>query len=206
MKPIEGFEKCQQVESGKITWNSDDPQYGVDIPVWKQNSYDVDCTDEEDCDNYCKSYNAEYVKGIKGKKCYSYEILDYICFVIDYDPILDQYTYSGGCLEDNQYYLMVPAERNQIYRFESIEIEIRNKKDPIIYAGAISNYTFSFGTTFSILAKLLNFLLIISVIALLIIAYKIWEWKKKGHSAALLSDKVDKNAEDPDVAGSQVNI
>jgi len=31
------------------------------------------------------------------------------------------------------------------YRFNSIEIEVRNKKDPIIEAGRLSDYNYNFG-------------------------------------------------------------
>jgi hypothetical protein len=189
MKQIIGFDLCQQARDNRIIWNDDDPKYGVDIPVWTQTSYDVDCTDDTDCDNYCQSYNAEYVNGIKGKKCYSYQILDYICLVIEWDDLLEDYKYVGGCLKDNAHYAMIPADRNTKYRFESIEIEIRSKKDPIIYAGEVSDYTFSFGTTFSYVAKFLNFLIILSLIAGVVIAFQVFQWRKRKGAGALLNQK-----------------
>jgi hypothetical protein len=188
MKPIIGFDLCQQVRDDRIIWNDDDPKYGVDIPVWTQTSYDVDCTDDTDCDNYCQSFNAEYVNGIRGKKCYSYEILDYICLVIEWDNVLEDYKYVGGCLKDGAHYAMVPADRNTNYRFNNIEIEIRSKNDPIIYAGEISDYTFRFGTTFSYVAKFLNLLLILSVIAGIVIAFQVYQWRRK-RGGALLNQK-----------------
>jgi hypothetical protein len=189
MKPVVGFDMCQQAKDNRIIWNDDDPKYGVDIPVWTQTSYDVDCTDDTDCDNYCQSLNAEYVNGIKGKKCYSYDILDYICLVIEWDDLLEDYKYVGGCLKDNAHYAMIPANRNTNYRFNSIEIEIRSKKDPIIYAGEISDYTFSFGTAFSYVAKFLNLLLLLSIIAGIVIAFQIYQWRKRKGGGALLNQK-----------------
>jgi hypothetical protein len=146
MKPVLDFPRCKTTESGKFIWNSEDPEYGIDIPVWKQHAFDIDCTDEEDCDRACDSkFNAEFVNGKTKKKCYSYDILDAICLVIEYDQLTDNYRYKGGCFKDGLQYLMVPAEQNNIYYFEGIEIEVRNKKDPIVYAGEMSNYTYSFG-------------------------------------------------------------
>ena len=40
---------------------------------------------------------------------------------------------------------MRPAEINKEYNFDGIEIEVRNKKDPIIKAGEFSNFSFNFG-------------------------------------------------------------
>lgn len=145
MKAVKGFPRCKETESGKFIWNVDDPEFGVDVPVWKQKSFEIDCTDEADCNRYCDSYNAEFVKGKNTKKCYSYEVLDSICFTIQYDSVTDEYSYAGGCYKDNQHYLMVPAQLNKVYYFDGIEIEVRNKKDPIIVAGEMSNYSFSFG-------------------------------------------------------------
>jgi hypothetical protein len=53
MKAVKGFDRCQETLSGKFIWNSDDPKYGIDVPVWKQKYIDVDCGDEEDCKNTC---------------------------------------------------------------------------------------------------------------------------------------------------------
>jgi hypothetical protein len=195
MKPVIGFNMCQQAEDNRITWNDDDPKYGVDIPVWTQTSYDVDCTDDTDCDNYCQSYNAEYVNGIKGKKCYSYEIVDYICLVIEWDNVLEDYKYVGGCLKDNAYYAMLPADRNAKYGFESIEIEIRSKKDPIIYAGEVSDYTFSFGTAFSYVSKLLDFLIIVALIAGVIVAFQVLQWRRRKGAGALLNQKQENSGQ-----------
>lgn len=188
MKHMEGFDLCEQTKDNRIVWNDDDPRYGVDIPVWTQTSYDVDCTDDADCDSYCQSYNAEYVNGLKGKKCYAYDILDYICLVVEWDDLMEDYKYVGGCLKDGAHYSMVPADRNTKYNFENIEIEIRNKRDPIIYAGEISDYTFSFGSAFSYVAKFLNILLFFSMIGLIFIAFQIWHWRKRRNASALIDD------------------
>jgi hypothetical protein len=144
MKRVGNFPKCRSAESGKFIWNLDDPVYGINIPVWKQKSIDIDCTSEEDCNKICSDKNAIYVNGRFSKKCYYYDILDTICITIEYDSDREEYNYAGGCFKDGKDYLMVPAEENQIYRFEGIEIEVRNKKDPVIKAGVMSNYTYSF--------------------------------------------------------------
>jgi hypothetical protein len=145
MKPVIGFPKCKETVSGKLIWNSDDPTFGIDVPVWRQKTMDIDCTDKEDCDRYCDSYNSVYVQGKNSKRCYSYETLETICISIEYDFITDVFKYTGGCFKDNLHYLMQPALHNTEYPFDGIEIEVRNKKDPVIKAGEMSNFTFGFG-------------------------------------------------------------
>jgi hypothetical protein len=146
MKSVKGFPRCKESETGKFIWNKDDPVYGIDVPVWRQNSIDLDCSDENECNNYCdSSYGGMFVNGRNSKKCYTYDILDSICLVIEYDAITDDYKYSGGCFKDNMHFVMIPAKKDQVFYFEGIEIEVRNKKDPIIVAGNLSNFSFSFG-------------------------------------------------------------
>jgi hypothetical protein len=189
MKPVTGFDRCKETESGKLVWNSNDPEFGVNVPIWKQTSYDIDCTNEEDCDSYCSSYNALFVGGIKGRKCYSYEVLEYVCFTIDYDNILSEYKYSGGCLKNNEHYIMRQAERDKVYRFEDVFIEVRYKKDPVIYAGEISNYTYSFGSSFSLFASFLNLLIIGCLFILAFVAFTIFNHRKR---QSLIGDAQEK--------------
>ena len=76
MKSVRNFPRCTETESGKFIWNDDDPLYGINIPVWKQIEYDVDCGTEQSCDNICDSdYEAIYINGKLGKKCYAYQVI-----------------------------------------------------------------------------------------------------------------------------------
>jgi hypothetical protein len=76
MKTVKDFPRCKETESGKFIWNVGDPVNGIDIPVWKQLEYDVDCGDDVECDDYClREYNAEYINGKLGKKCFAYEVI-----------------------------------------------------------------------------------------------------------------------------------
>lgn len=75
MKVVKDFTRCVETESGKFIWNDDDPTEGVNVPVWKQVDYNVDCADDVECDALCKnSYKAAYINGKKGKKCYAYKV------------------------------------------------------------------------------------------------------------------------------------
>jgi hypothetical protein len=75
MKLVKNFPRCTETESGKFIWNEDDPINGINVPVWKQLAYDIDCGDDVECDNLCLSqYSAEYINGKKGKKCYAYRV------------------------------------------------------------------------------------------------------------------------------------
>jgi len=76
MKYVKNFPRCSATESGKFIWNVDDPVFGVNVPVWKQLVYDVDCGDDQECDNLCfTQYNAEFINGKNGKKCYAYQVI-----------------------------------------------------------------------------------------------------------------------------------
>jgi|LauGreDrversion4_2_1035121.scaffolds.fasta_scaffold119051_2 hypothetical protein len=116
MKEIKNFPECDNAKSGKFIWNDDDSRYGMDIPIWLQYEHDIDCANDNECDYYCeKYYNAEFVSGKRGKKCYSYEVLSAICLAIDYNPLTNEWSYVGGCFKDNKNYLMEPAVINKIY-------------------------------------------------------------------------------------------
>jgi hypothetical protein len=76
MKIVKNFPRCTQTESGKFIWNDDDPVNGINVPVWKQLDYDIDCSDDEQCDYLCQNqYKGEYINGKIGKKCYAYQVL-----------------------------------------------------------------------------------------------------------------------------------
>jgi hypothetical protein len=146
MKSIKNFPRCKETETGKFIWNSEDPVYGIDVPIWVQHVHDADCYDDAECDRYCDVYyNGEFVNSVRGKKCYSYDVIDNICIVIDFDPVTNNYIFAGGCFKNGEHYMMTPAEQNKVYNFNDIEIEVRNSKDPVIKAGALSFYTYSFG-------------------------------------------------------------
>lgn len=145
---VEGFPQCEKSKSGKFIWNSDDPIYGVDVPAWTQIEYDIDCTDQEDCESSCSDYNALYLNGKTGKKCFGYKILKSICITVSYDSILNKYKYKGGCYEGGAHYLMQEPVIDRFDYFEDVNFEVRNSNDPIIKAGEMSNYSYSFGTSF----------------------------------------------------------
>ena len=116
MKEIKNFPQCEQSKTGRFIWNEKDSKIGMDIPVWVQHENDIDCANDNECDFYCeKYYNAEFVNGKKGKKCYSYEILSAICLAIEYNPITNEWLYAGGCFKDNKNYLLEPAIINHLY-------------------------------------------------------------------------------------------
>ncbi len=164
---VEGFPKCYGA-SGSSIWNVDDPTTGVDVPVWTQTSTDIDCTDDEDCKSSCLSNNQIFVNAKRGKKCFGYNILKKICLTIKFDTLLNKFVYAGGCFENGSVYLMGEPETNSKYFFEDILFEVRNAEDPVIKAGAMSNYSYSFGASLNWLAILLNVLFFLALIAFLV--------------------------------------
>lgn len=179
MKEIKGFPNCTQAESGKFIWNDDDPMSGIDVPVWIQHVHEADCSDDE-CDDYCaKYYNGFFVNGVKKHVCYSYDIIDGICVVIAFDKVRNEFKYVGGCFEGGKNYMMVPAKMNEIYYFSGIEIEVRDKSDPIIKAGELSDYSYSFGNSWRYIAYFLFLVLFANIGFLIYIIVDIVLTKKK---------------------------
>ncbi len=77
MHYVQGFPRCEETLSGKFIWNEDDPVNGINVPIWKQLEFDVECTEDSDCDRQCRdNFNkAEYVPTKFGKKkCYAYKV------------------------------------------------------------------------------------------------------------------------------------
>ena len=66
--------------------------------------------------------------------------------VIEFDEVIKDFKFKGGCFKDGVAYHMKSAERNRIYKFSNVEIEVRNKKDPVIKAGELTNFNYNFGT------------------------------------------------------------
>lgn len=63
---------------------------------------------------------------------------------------------------------MGEPETNNKYYFEDILFEVRNAEDPVIKAGVMSNYSYSFGASLNWLAILLNVLFFVALIAFLV--------------------------------------
>lgn len=59
---------------------------------------------------------------------------------------MDNYTYAGGCFKDGLHYTTKVADPGTIYKFEDVEVEVRNFDDPIIQAGKMSDFSYSYGT------------------------------------------------------------
>lgn len=149
MKPVKNFTQCSQTLSESFIWNEDDTKFGLDVPAWRQIINEAQCSDDSDCQDYClRNHNGKYLDGKTGKKCFSYEVLENVCMTIQYNNITDTFNYAGGCFENNRYYTLLPASIDNVYSFDSIEMEIRNKEDPIIVAGEMSNYKYDFGQSF----------------------------------------------------------
>ena len=189
MKSVKGFPNCTETLSGKFIWNEDDPINGVNIPVWIQHVYDADCSDYE-CDDYCKrKFNGVFVNGVNKHVCYSYDILEGVCIIIEYDKVNNNYVFAGGCFKGNKTYNTVPADVDKVYLFKDIKIEIRDKSDPVIVAGEMSDYSYSFGNSWRYFAWLLNLLFILAIAAGAYVAYKIYKIRKENENDGLMKDK-----------------
>ena len=118
MKEIIKFPQCEQSKSGRFIWNDKDSKFGLDVPIWIQHEHVIDCANDNECDYYCdKYYNAAFVNGKRGKKCYSYEVISAICFSIEFNPVINEWLYAGGCFKDNKNYLLETAKINRIYEY-----------------------------------------------------------------------------------------
>ena len=178
MKPVQGFAQCSSANE-KFIWNEDDTTNGIDIPAWKQTINEADCN-YEDCADYCKDkYEGAFVKGVNKNVCYSYEILQGICFVVKYEPLKDEYIFHGGCYPGNQTYRMVPAKLGEEVNFNNIEIEVRELSDPIIQAGEWTDYGYNFGHIWRYVSFVLKFLALISLGVLGYVAYEVYTLREK---------------------------
>lgn len=185
MKVVQGMPKCGTTLSEKFIWNEDDSQFGIDVPAWVQYMHEADCSDD-DCDDYCLSkYGGGFVNGISKHVCYSYDILDSICIVIKYDPLREDYFYHGGCFPDGKTYRMKPAVFGEVYKFNKVEIEVRDYSDPVIQGGEMTNYGYNFGTFWRYISYLFNIILIAAICLLVYVGYKIYMLKKENPQSTL---------------------
>ena len=182
MKSVKGFSQCSLVND-KFIWNENDPVYGIDVPVWKQTANEADCS-EDNCNEYCKeNYNGVFVKGVNKHVCYTYDILESICFVIKYDKLRDEYTYHGGCFPGNEVYQMRPAKLGEENDFRNVEIEIRDLSDPLIQAGEMTEYNYNFGQFWRYVIFLFKILCLVALGLLGYVAYDIYMTKQKYKNA-----------------------
>jgi hypothetical protein len=178
MKPVQGFSKCGSANE-KFIWNEDDSKYGIDIPAWIQTKHEADCNDE-DCEEYCKiQFGGAYVKGVNTKVCYSYEILQGICIVVEFNPLTKNYTFYGGCYPGNETYRTVPGIIGEEVEFNNINIEVRELSDPIIQAGEWTDYEYNFGQYWRYVSLVLKILLLIDLGILGYVAYDVYQTREK---------------------------
>ena len=190
MKQVEGFPNCSQSLTGKFIWNENDTKLGVDIPVWKQYINEAGCSDAE-CDEYCRyKYNGYFVNGYEKHVCYSYEVLKSVCIVIKYDSDKNIFNYEGGCFKDGLPYQMEKAQMGKVYYFDDVEVSVKNGEDPIIVAGKMSNYSYSFGSSWRYVAYFLNVVLVANIALLGYTIYLIFNERKIG-KRGMMEEKQD---------------
>ena len=110
--------------------------------------------------------------------------------MIGYEKVRNEYTYQGGCFENGKAYVLVPAKLNEVYYFSGIEIEVRDKVDPIIVAGEMSEYTYSFGNSWRYFAYFLNILLVLNILFLIVVIVQICLIKRKIKQSNPVNDLV----------------
>lgn len=187
------FPQCKEAVSGKFMWNDDDPKTGIDVPVWTQHEKEIDCTDQEDCESSCKEFNAIYLNGRKGKKCYSYKILESICLSIKWDDNLQSFSYKGGCFANGIHYQMREPVIGETYHFDDIKFEVRNADDPVIKAGEMSNFTYSYGASFNIFSIILNVFFFVALGVFLSCIGMIYYYKHQNKQEAPLNKDHEDN-------------
>ena len=142
MDEVKKLPYCSARKSGKLIWNEDDTEYGVDVPVWVQNETDVDCDSKKECEKKCKDLNAIYFRSKSGNKCFAYDVVDSVCLVVEKKE--GEYIYRGGCFEAGSHLRMKTATPETVYELNDVKIEVRNYSDPIIYAGRVTGDEFDY--------------------------------------------------------------
>jgi len=193
MKEIKNFPQCIQSKTSGLVWNEKDTKFGMDVPVWIQHEFDIDCSNENDCKYYCeKNYDAEFVSGKRGKKCFSYEVLAGICLAIQYNAVTDDCSYAGGCFPGGKNHLLEPAKIGKVYKFDDIDVEIRSKNDPVIFAGLASDYSYNFGSGIYYLAAFMKILFAAALIGAIALGALIFLEKNKKPSNVLIEEKEER--------------
>lgn len=194
MREVKGLPRCGSTLSEKLIWNEDDTLFGIDVPTWIQEMNQAYCNDE-DCQDYCiNNYNGAFVDGVSRHVCYSYQILDGVCIVIKYDPILNQYNFHGGCFPEGKTYRLKQATFGTVEKFTHVEIEVRDLSDPITQAGELSNYHYGFAPYWRYFGY---FLLFLFLVGLAILGYTVFD--------ILITRKKIRDFDEPKDMGADIN-
>ncbi len=196
---VTNFPVCKEAASGKFIWNTDDPTTGIDVPVWTQKEIDIDCTDQEDCVNACSEFNALYLNGRKGKKCYTYKILESICIAVAWDETQQQFAFKGGCFENGIHYSMTDPVKEKTYHFSHIKFEVRNSKDPVIKAGELSGYTYSYGASMDGVSIMLNVLFFGALLTIGVCVGLIFYYKAQNKKSLNMENAENENDKDKEL-------
>ena len=129
-QPFVGMNRCSLINKGHTVWHKDDPKEGIDIKMWRQDTFQLDNCGTE-CEYQCESkYRGIYKFG----KCYSYSIVDGICFKVSEESgskNSEDYSWKieTGCY-DGKYTKMIKAVPGFEYNFAHVPIEVRADADP----------------------------------------------------------------------------
>jgi len=134
------FPECINSKNPRFDWHIHDPPFGVDVKAWKENEIALTCNSKESCNSECHSYGGIYKKTVLGNFCYTYDVLDGVCLIIDFNQYTSKWEYVEGCLDNGEAGLYIPAKPNHVYTFENIIVQARSSKDPFTVATRFSNY------------------------------------------------------------------
>ena len=80
---------------------------------------------------------------------------------------------------------------NEVYYFSGVELEVRDRTDPIIKAGEMSEYSYSFGNNWRYIAYLMFIVLFVNVGFLIYIIVDVLLTKKKIKESYTINDLVN---------------
>ena len=127
-----GLNKWSLVTKGHRIWNQNDPKFGIDVKMWREDVYSFeDCGEMEYCKQKCEnSYNGIF----KNSYWYSYYIANKIWFKVNresyYSGSIESWNITGGWYKNGAYIDMVKADPGVEYLFDNIPIEVRAYNDP----------------------------------------------------------------------------
>eukprot|EP00824_Muranothrix_gubernata_P004095 TRINITY_DN15265_c0_g1_i1.p1 TRINITY_DN15265_c0_g1~~TRINITY_DN15265_c0_g1_i1.p1 ORF type:complete len:441 (-),score=48.89 TRINITY_DN15265_c0_g1_i1:35-1357(-) len=128
--PLSGMPTCENSENPRARWRRDDPTIGVPIKTWQQHDTILNCKTKDACRKKCEKKGGIYSKSKKtGNHCYTYQVLQEICILIDKDEG-DNWNFAGGCYKNGAVEVMTNAIPGKMYDFTEIPIQVRHRLDP----------------------------------------------------------------------------
>lgn len=101
--------------------------------------------------------------------CYSYDYLNALCVLVKYTENYESnqaaWQYMGGCFADGQVAEYMPAEVGKVYKFDRVQIEVRQVNDHETEERVFSTPELKTKSSFSWFLRLLSVIALLGAVA-----------------------------------------